>query len=529
MYKVLLVDDEAIIREGLKTIISWENYGFEVCAAAADGREGLREIEKCSPDLAIIDIKMPVMNGIKMVEELKTRGDKCKIIILTAYSDFNYAQKFIELGVDSYILKPVEQDDLIERLLKIKNVIEHEKESKQSIDTSIMLSRDKIIEGFVTKTIDQSMMEKYRKQYNLSFPWHSYIVGLVDIGRECTHEMKLKKGIKESIEAFASENLYGYVFDIGGYIGILFKYIPDYVLPRILKTLQEKISSTYGIMVTISTGKQVDSADMLFQSYTQAHDLLEQKFLYGHKQIIIGAGDEDSGSGDKNISHEDEGIGNEADTGEVNDVYLEQMAKNLQDAVYVNNTAIINNFLEEMKERFICFKTEEETIKINYTRLYLMIINNMAAADGALNKYTCDTNSVLSEIVGKTSLQELHGYMKYKLISLSESLNTTCYERTVGKVLDYIDRNYSKDIKLESLATMFCYNSNYLGKLFKAHTGMYFNTYLNQVRMENAKKLLENGHKVYEVAEKVGICDIDYFYKKFKKYTGVAPSAFKRK
>ncbi len=529
MYKVLLVDDEAVIREGLKTIISWEKYGFEVCATAADGREGLHEMEKCKPELAIIDIKMPVMNGIEMVEEIKARGDECKIIILTAYSDFSYAQKFIELGVDSYVLKPVEQADLIEKLIKIKNAIEDERENKQGIDASIMLSRDKIIEGFVTKSIDEAMMEKYQKQYNLNLPWHSYMVGLIDIGKEYIHEMKLKKDIKKSIEAFVSENLCGYVFDIGIYIGILFKSIPEHALTRVLKTLQDKISSIYGIVTSASVGKKVDCANILVESYTQAHDLLEQKFLYGHKQIIIGNGDKDYASKDKEICREKEEVSNETGTGEVDDAYLEQLAKKLQEAIYVNNTAIINDFLEEMRERFIRLKIDEDTIKLNYTGLYLMLINNMTAFDDALNKYTCDNSLVLGEIVGKTSLQELHGYMKYKLISLSESLNTTCYKRTVQKVLSYIERNYQKDIKLENLAAMFSYNRDYLGKLIKSSTGLYFNTYLDRVRMEKAKKLLEKGYKVYEVAEKVGICDIDYFYKKFRKYTGEAPTAFRKK
>ena len=97
------------------------------------------------------------------------------------------------------------------------------------------------------------------------------------------------------------------------------------------------------------------------------------------------------------------------------------------------------------------------------------------------------------------------------------------------RILDYIDKNYAGEIKLESLASMFNYNCNYLGKLFKTKTGMYFNTYLDHVRIEKAKQLLGQGFKVYQVVEKVGICDINYFYRKFKKYTGACPSAFKGK
>ncbi len=515
MLKVLVVDDEAIIREGLKTIINWAEYGFEICGTAANGREGLKMVSEHRPDLAIIDIKMPVMDGIKMVEQLKAQRNKCRVIVLTAYSDFSYAQKFIELGADSYILKPVEQEDLIKLLQRIKRQIESEYEARLGIDASLLLSKDKILEGFVARTIDEDMIGQYIKRYNLDFPWQSYRVGLVDAGREYTLDMKLKRCIRGRIEETVTENSYGYVFEIDGYTGILFRELCELSLPHVLKSLQEKVNQQCRIVVSISVGRSVNTLDLLLNSYSEAYRLLEQKFLYGQKQIIIGNGESDT---QRNISHE-----------AINEIYIEKLAGNLQDAIFANNTFLINSLLEEMKDSFLCAKTEEETIKINYTGLYLMIVNHLKAADETVKKYTNDSREVLEEIGSKTSLQELHGYLKYKLLTLSEKLACTCSEGGMKRILDYIDKNYAGEIKLESLAAMFNYNCNYLGKLFKSKTGMYFNTYLDHVRIEKAKQFLAQGHKVYQVVDKVGICDIDYFYRKFKKYTGVSPSAFKGK
>ncbi len=513
MLKVLIVDDESIIREGLKTIINWAEYGFEVCDTAANGKEGLQKVREHSPDLVIVDIKMPVMNGINMVEQLKAQKDKCRVIVLTAYSDFTYAQKFVELGADSYILKPVEQDDLIEVLEKIKRKIDSENEARLGINASILLSRDKILEGFVTRTINDSMVEQYIMQYNLDFPWQRYRVGLIGAGKEYTLDMKLKKCIRESVEEIVSKNSYGFVFDIDGYIGILFRELCDISLPHVLKTLQHSVKEHCRIMVTVSVGRPVTSLDMLLESYSEAYRLLEKKFLYGQNQIIIG-------NGDDNICYK-------TDSEVVNQIYLEKLAKDLHDAIFVNNSGLINNLLEDMRDCFLNARLDEETIKINYTGLYLMIINHLEGAEEIVKKHTSDSRKVLDEIGKKTSLQELHGYLKYKILILSEELGSIGVKNTMTRILDYIDKNYSGEIKLENLAAMFNYNCNYLGKLFKSKTGMFFNTYLDHVRIEKAKQLLSQGLKVYQVVEKVGICDIDYFYRKFKKYTGASPSAFK--
>lgn len=135
----------------------------------------------------------------------------------------------------------------------------------------------------------------------------------------------------------------------------------------------------------------------------------------------------------------------------------------------------------------------------------------------------------MAEIYSMTCLQELHGYIKFKLISFSDELICIRPANTMKRILDYIDRNYDSDIKLENLASLYNYNCTYLGKLFKSQTGQHFNTYLDHVRIEKAMLFLKDGLKVYQVAEKIGIKDIAYFYKKFKKYTGVSPSSYKEK
>lgn len=131
MYKVLIIDDEPIVREGLKTIIDWERYDFSVCGEASNGRVGIYLIEKLNPQLVLVDIKMPEVNGLEMINILRDRVFCPKIIILTGYSDFEYAQKAINYGVTAYLLKPIDETELIRHVEKVRQTIEEEERIKE--------------------------------------------------------------------------------------------------------------------------------------------------------------------------------------------------------------------------------------------------------------------------------------------------------------------------------------------------------------------------------------------------------------
>ncbi len=123
MLKVIFIDDEPLIRQGLKSIIDWSQYGYVVCGEACNGIEAMEKIMELSPDVAIVDINLPGCNGLAMLQAIRKKGYNCKIIILSGYSEFKYAQQAVELGVEAYLLKPIEQDELIEKVVKIRDNI----------------------------------------------------------------------------------------------------------------------------------------------------------------------------------------------------------------------------------------------------------------------------------------------------------------------------------------------------------------------------------------------------------------------
>lgn len=130
MMKVLIVDDEPKLREGLKSIVPWAELGYQVVGTAANGNEALEKHEICDPDLMLIDIRMPGMDGLQLIEAIRKQDTDIHLLILSGYADFDYAKRAISNRVDGYLLKPVDEDELSKYLIQIKEAIEQEQERR---------------------------------------------------------------------------------------------------------------------------------------------------------------------------------------------------------------------------------------------------------------------------------------------------------------------------------------------------------------------------------------------------------------
>lgn len=509
----MIIDDEDYIREGLKKIIDWNRYGFYICGEASNGLRGLTQVRELNPDLVIVDIRMPMMDGLEMVKNLRIDGVSCEFIVLSAYSDFKYAQTAMELGIDSYVLKPIEQPALIEKVSKAHDRIMNKKQDKQNMDLSISLSRDKILQSIMFDTTDAATLEKYYSLYRFDFPWRSYRIVLVEIEGENLETMSLKTSVKRNVETIISENKLGYVFDIENYVGILFDDMKLMDNLEILHNLPLKINELCGVDITLILGSVEENISDISSSFHHACKLLNRKFILGSKRIISDRIEETK------ISVEDENVRL--------GYRLEHIADSLCKAIDVGNIEQINNTMDGLFQEFLFDGYYEDVIKVNYSNIYSATVNKLASVNLDMQEKLCVSQEILKEICKKASLQELHGYMKNTFVEISEELEKKRPDDPFKKILDYIERNYSQDLKLETIATLFNYNSDYLGKKIRLNTGKHFNTYLDTIRVEKAIQLLKDGYKVYQVAQKTGFKDMNYFYKKFKFYVGVSPSDFK--
>ncbi|GKX31793.1 DNA-binding response regulator [Vallitalea longa] len=506
--KALIIDDEQYIREGLKSLIDWNSLGFEIAGEAKNGKEGLMKIKELHPEVCVVDIRMPVMDGIKMIEQASQEKIKCKFIILSGYRDFEYAQRAMECNVNKYVLKPIDEDQLVEKLQEVRDEIIKTNAQLRYVEESTNLSKDKVIHKIIMQKSPSIMW--MNQWYNFQLPWNSYHIVLIDFLEDVT---TVKKAMARKIlEEFIKNGDYGVVFQIEEYVGIVIKNIlfeHNFLLLEKMKILlkQEVLIDTI-----IAVGRKVKDINDIYLSFTDAKMLLKHSFIYGDEKILS------SGLLDKRREVE-----LETDNFDI-DVYTD----NLYAAIDVNSMKSINDILEDMLDNYKILGWSSEKIKAYYVNLYVKITTILFEKNKELKNMELLNERILEKLYTQGSLIKLHGFVKYQLVTISDILSAKRPTEIIHKIINYVERNYDKEIKIDDLGKIFNYNSAYLGKQFKNQTGNYFNTFLDQVRINNAKKLLVNtDYKIYEIAKKVGYKEPDYFTIKFKKYVDQSPNAYR--
>jgi Response regulator containing CheY-like receiver domain and AraC-type DNA-binding domain len=508
MLKVLLIDDEPIVREGLKTIIEWENNGFFICEEGIDGKDGLNKILQIRPDLVLIDIKMPGLNGIEVIKEAREQNFNGKFIILTGYSDFAYAKSAIKYDVSSYLLKPIDEDELLQIVKNLYSKICSEIKINKLIDDNIKISKNNLIKELMLGKENVHGLTEQLKDYNLNYEYDKFQVGLINFQQSSIvipKELKLEAYVKNMLQDERDID----VFIIDDTIGILIKGKENLFSRNLINYLTVKLSKDYGeFNILAAVGRIVSNLEDIKLSYYDAKGVVDRRFLYEEMNVVFF---DEIYENNRELTLESINIENIYTFIEVGDI--EKINNYLNEIEIMIRESSLNS--EKIRSIAInCFIEIKEKIVLNYSEYKNKIISN----EGFIRK-----------IYDARTLKNLISCLSNEFMNISKVICNTNSENTIKRILNYIDKNYSKDIKLETLAEIFNYNSSYLGKLFKTYTGENFNIYLDKIRIENAKNYLQNDLKVYQVSEKVGYKNIDYFYSKFKKYVGVSPKEYKNK
>lgn len=497
MLKVLIIDDEPNVRKGLKILIPWNENDFEICGESGDPDEGLKMIMSIKPDIVLIDIKMPGKLGIDIIREVREKGFNGKFIIISGYSNFEYAKDAIKYGVKSYILKPVDEDELIDIVLKLKEEIAQDRKlekDKKIIEEDCI--RNLLLEG--NKDLEEKL-EKY-DSFQTAIIFDEYSKNNDKIVKN------LEIMIKDKLNKYSDDI---YVIRMNNYVALLFRDFRNSRVKRILVDLKIRISSEIGRNIFITLGCESNTPNLISHSYREAEKLLKYKFIYYEKEIL---------SIDI-IKEEDSLINNE----KIN-------AEKLYSYIEVNDIESINDYLVKIKNKIISEKQSEAEIKILAIKLFLGLVGKLSKDYDLKIKNFFNEENIVRDINNINSLNRLFKYLSNNFIEISTRIGERSSYGSINKMVAYINKNYYRDLKLEGLAEIFSYNSAYLGKLFKNEVGENFNTYLDKVRIKEAKTLLLEEHlKVYEVSEKVGYKNIDYFHSKFKKYVGMSPMNYKKK
>ncbi len=499
MISVLLVDDEPNVRHGVKMMIPWNELELEVVGEGEDGDDGYEKIMSLDPDIVIADVKMPGMTGIQMIEAAVKNGYSGKCLILSGYSDFTYAKEAMSLGVKQFILKPVDEDELIEALKTVRSEILEERRDKLAMERISDLMNEQLIHALLlgdTETISKSDMSSYC--------FRSYDVAVISFSDD------LKMEERNSIQEAVRKRFDGDGTDIAtsGLSGVIVMIFKGWSRQRIMEMLT-KFSREYSGKIFITVGRTVSSPDRIKDSYHEADMLLNNRFQYLHYGVLT----EDV------LGHEESAPPD-----------ISEIVDQIYAYIEINDTEKLDASIEKFRIALCGANYSAEKIKVTCMTVIMEIRARLVKSIGDKKTEQFINDDLINGIGEMSSLFDMIELMKRTLRELSCAHFERTTKSTMERVVQYIKSNYSSELRLEMLANIFGYNSAYLGKVFHQYTGENFNNYLDGIRITEAKRLLaQDEYKVYEVAEMVGYTNINYFHNKFKKYVGISPLSYKRR
>ena len=517
MYKVLIVDDEAFIRDSLQHIINWEKYGYFICGDASDGEDALRMIQEQQPDLVLIDVNMPKLSGIEVVKHCRDLELRTRFIIISAHSDFKYVQNAIHYGVESYLTKPVDKNELLTSAKYIKAALDKQNRSDQYMEQIRLKAKNVILHEIVlgTDSIDNILKENDVDELELSADVYQIVIyenfsQNPDITPYSFAELLKVTNRGDHTFNYFEEDHKDVILLKGSYA---LKRFQDFLRHYDDSAPPQKDSPMD--MLFLAYGKPVDTLDQVHESYRQAHQLIQRRFFCTQGQHTL---------------RYDELPDMNAAAQELSPDLLQDYTEHLVDYLQASNRKKVGETLSSLEELLYNVKNDINQVKLFLIDLYLSIKERINILYKNNDIPFAGNSSVISMIVQKHYLYEITQYLLEQFEMVMNSTGNPGRNNVMDDILYYIDHNYQNNIKLETIAPLFGYNSAYLGKIFSKTVGENFNSYVDHMRIERSKELLlSNAYKVYEIAEKVGYRNVDYFHKKFRKYVGISPAEFRKK
>ena len=508
----MIVDDEPMIRQGLQSLIEWEQYDFSVVAFASNGVEALERYKEHTPDLILIDIRMPLMDGIRAIGELRKIGAKSRILILSGYGEFQYAQQAIRYRVDGYVLKPIDENELTLYIEKVSKELKKSQQEAVISTQTLTLLREEWLKDFAEHQLQDAELsvENWERLFTVPFT-EANILLLDTYSRE--HSLTARNSVKQQLVTFIEEQQWGFVFSTDAYIGIIIHQVSMNQskrerLEQIIERACEQKTQYIAIMSAAYT-----ELKPLYEELVELKATLKNRFFM-HENALFELSE---------IVLFDKGGQPELPLSE----FIDQMSQKLFYVIDVGNKKMLDELLDQIATTLRKYCETEQQMKSSWAQLLTMVMNRISAMHPKLGLE--DDLKLVTQLYLTHHYHLMLDQLKLQLTSLMNRLTITESTNTnvMKQMIDFIDRNFADPLRLETMAELFNYNSGYLGKMFKSHTGDSFNTYLDNVRIEQAITMLQEGYKVHQVAERVGYANVDYFHSKFKKYKGVSPSAYK--
>lgn len=510
--KVLLVDDDRLAVSYMKSVVDWEALGYEIAGTAYNGRQALTLAERCSPQLIITDIIMPHMNGIQLCKRIKEKSKETRVVLLTAYGEFEYAREAVQIGVDYYLIKDeINENYLKEKLGLLKDMITDTERLSHMIFQKAIVDYFQLGEEYVQAHYqEKSLNEFFKRKYDYILIEQDFPM-LLDAGWELpASEGKLPEILEQCLRiaeegtkkirlySILPENRILLVLETGGKSEYEEKKRNYHIGKRICGRLNEKKGFRFTVYVT---DYQVRFAE-IYRMLTENREQLQSKYFLGTGRVY---GMMENQMRDERTEY---AITAPAAEDALAGSGLSALLEEIWDAFYLKKNVV--SFL--LKQYTICYQallTEE--------RKYTLQMSVNDAMSGGLYDFR--------------EIQDwLEGYYD-KVLRLQKEAGKKACRPEVEKALRYLNEHYREpQLKISQIAGYLGISESRLCVIFKEDTKMTIIQCLTALRIEKAKRLLKTtDYKIYEIAELVGYSNSQYLSQVFYKETGCFPLDYKNR
>ena len=534
--KVFLVEDEMVIRRGIKNSIDWEKEGYIFCGEASDGELAYPMIIKEKPDILITDIRMPFMDGLELCKLVKKELPNIKILILSGYDEFDYAKEAIRLGVTEYLLKPISSGKLLEALNGVSESIRREKEDKDLVRKYMEEMREntehekqKFFEQMIAGNLSMADALETGKKYemNLSAGMYNLLLFRFTLGEENRKSGELLGEAEYAIEKLTERLEYVFEFQRGveGWAFLLMADNEEQMSERVKelsKDLEEIMKNYSTIAYFGGIGQSVARLMGLEESFREAERALAARFTMELNRII---------------SVEDIRMAQNVDT--LDDIEITSFGEIEKTRTMLEK--FLNNGAEDEIDEFVDVyinELPEENLKSVLMRqyiimdAYIVMMSFCEKIEGIEGEMQAQSEELKNSMKTIQTLEEIKNYIRMllkKIIGVRDTISGRRYSDIIEIAKDQIRKTYMSDeISLNTIAAEVGMSPSYFSSIFSKEMGKTFVEYLTEIRMDRAKELLMcSSMKTSEIGYEVGYKDPHYFSYIFKKTQNCTPKEFR--
>lgn len=523
IYKVFLVEDEIVAREGIRDNVDWKSAGFEFCGEASDGEMALPLIEAARPDVLITDIRMPFMDGLQLCKILRDRMPGVKIIILSGHDEFHYAQEAVKLGVTEYLLKPVGVQDLHNILGKLASQLDQERleqeklrQLKSQIEDDLVLRQEKFLSKLVMGGMAslEAIQESQLLGLDLIAKWYLVMVAEFELYERVEQfDYSEYQQVEQIISRLVGNNPDVFVSKIGmeEMVLIIKGDSPEhleqegYFLKELIRAELENWSK-YSLRIGI--GSSQDRLGKIHQSFAEALANLPQNIAKK-----AGVGDARSGAGKTELFDLDKSA--------------------LENFLRYGTKEEFDNFFQRYIQPLNETALQSYLVK-NYVfvDIILMITKFVNQLGGNVDQVIPEISRVETLWLNVKTLDQLKEETRQvfgSVLAFRDSQTQNQHKTMIHQARKYIEAHYTNpNLSLNDVANEVNFSPSHFSVVFSREMGLTFKDYLINIRMEKAKELLRTTPlKSFEISSQIGYNDPHYFSYVFKKHTNLSPKQFR--